>query len=344
MAQVELSTRQGEILRLVVDEYVATGQPVGSKSLVEHGRLQFSPSTVRAELAELEARGLLTHPHTSAGRVPTEQGYRYYAERLLERLDPRPEAFPLALTAARSEVEAALRSTTEMLAQATRLLALVSAPPMESTTVRHVEVLVLQPQVVMAVLITSTGGVSKRLFAFDDPVDAGLAAWAREYLNERVAGLGLGTHMLRQRFEDPGLSAHERAFLAVLRPAFTELVEDEDQRVYVGGQARLLAEARGPEVEGVQRLLELLERRAAVLELMGTHMSRRPFVRVGGDLVDPSLRDAAFVGAPYGLANRPLGAVGLLGPVRMDYEKAIRTVRAAAFELSRFVEGVYESN
>jgi heat-inducible transcriptional repressor len=345
MAQVELTARQAEILRLVVDEYVATGQPVGSKSLVEHGRLPFSPSTVRAELAELEARGLLTHPHTSAGRVPTEQGYRFYAERLLQRLDPRPGAFPLGVTAARSEVEAALRSTTEMLAQATRLLALVSAPPLESTTVRHVEVLRLQPHVVMVVLITSTGGVSKRLFAFDEAVDPGLAAWAREYLNEQLTGLGLGTLILRQRFEDPGLSTDERAFLAVLRPAFTELVEDEEQRVYMGGAARLLAETRGTEIEGVQRLLELLERRAAVLELMGGMLEpRRPFVRVGGDLLDPALRDVALVGAPYGLANRPLGAVGLLGPVRMDYEKAIRSVRAAAFELSRFVEDVYEAD
>jgi heat-inducible transcriptional repressor len=344
MPEPELTTRQAEILRLVVDEYIATGQPVASRSVVEQGGLPYSASTVRAELAELETRGLLTHPHTSAGRVPTERGYRRYAERLLERLDPRPDAFPLALTAARSEVEAALRSTTEMLAQATRLLALVSAPPVESTTVRHVEVLLLQPGVVMVVVITSTGGVSKRLFSFDDAVDPGLAAWAREYLNEQVAGLGVGTHMLRQRFEDPGLSGHERAFLAVLRPAFTELVEDADQRFFVGGQARLLADARGGEVEGVQRLLELLERRAAVLELMGTHESRRPYVRVGVDLVDPALRDVSLVAAPYGLANRSLGAVGLLGPVRMDYEKAIRSVRAAAFELSRFVEDVYETN
>jgi heat-inducible transcriptional repressor len=329
-----------------VDEYVATGQPVGSKGLVEQGKLPFSPSTVRAELAELETRGLLTHPHTSAGRVPTERGYRLYAERLLERLDPRPGAFPLGLTAARSEVEAALRSTTEMLAQATRLLALVSAPPLESSTVRHVEVLRLQPRVVMVVLITSTGGVNKRLLTFEAAVDPGLAAWAREYLNERVAGLGLGTHMLRQRFEDPGLSADERAFLAVLRPAFTDLVDDEEQqRYFVGGAARLLAETRGREIEGVQRLLEVLERRASVLELMGgTLEPRRPFVRVGGDLPDPALRDVAMVGAPYGLANRQLGAVGLLGPVRMDYEKAIQSVRAAAFELSRFVEDVYEGD
>src|SRR5918999_742111 len=172
---------------------------------------------------------------------------------LTQRQAPRPGAFPLEFTAARSEVEAALRATTEMLAQATRLLALVSAPPLESTTVRHVELLLLQPRVVMVVLITSTGGVSKRIFAVTEPVDPGLAAWAREYLNERVAGLQLGTHMLRQRFEDPGLRADERAFLAVVRPAFTELVEDEEQRVYVGGRARPPGQAPGGGGPGVQR-------------------------------------------------------------------------------------------
>jgi heat-inducible transcriptional repressor len=197
----------------------------------------------------------------------------------------------------------------------------------------------------MVVVITSTGGVSKRLFSVEEPVDPGLAAWAREYLNERVAGLQLGTHMLRQRFEDPGLAADERAFLAVLRPAFTELVEDEEQRVYVGGRARLLADARGREVDGVQRLLALMERRAAVVELIGGMLQpRRPFVRMGEELADPTLRDVALVGAPYGLTNRALGAVGLLGPVRMDYDKAIRSVRAAAFELSRFLEDVYDPN
>ena len=124
-----------------------------------------SPSTVRAELAELERLGLLTHPHTSAGRVPTEAGYRFYADSLLERLEPRPSPFPLDLAAARSELESALQETTESLSQATRLLALVSAPPLQTATVRHIEVLVLQPQVLMVVMITSTGGVSKRLFA-----------------------------------------------------------------------------------------------------------------------------------------------------------------------------------
>src|SRR5205807_4781125 len=139
---------------------------------------------------------LLTHPHTSAGRVPTEGGYRYYADRLLERLEPRPPSFPLDLTAVRSEVEAALQATTEMLSQVTHLLALVSAPPLRAATVRHVEVLQLQATTVMVVTITSTGGVGKHRYSFAGPVDPGLVTWAGDYLRERLIGVRLRSHRL----------------------------------------------------------------------------------------------------------------------------------------------------
>src|SRR5581483_6804072 len=150
-----LSERQREILRLVVEEYVQTGQPVGSKTLVERSGLPVSSSTVRNELAELERLTLLTHPHTSAGRVPTEAGYRLYVDELLLRPEARAEAFPLGLPASRAEIEEALQTTTEMLSQVTRLLALVSAPPLQAATIRHVEVLLLQPEVVLVVVIAS---------------------------------------------------------------------------------------------------------------------------------------------------------------------------------------------
>ena len=339
---VQLSPRQQEILRRVVEEFVATGEPVGSKTLVERAELGVSASTVRAELAELESLGLLTHPHTSAGRVPTEVGYRYYADELLGRLEPRPPAFPLDLASTNTEVESALQATTEMLSQVTRLLALVSAPPLEATHVRHVEVLLLQPELVMVVVITSAGGVSKRLFHFDEAVDPGLAQWAGDYLNETVAGLQLGTALLRRRFENPGLSAGERAFLGALLPAFTELVSAE-QRLYVGGAADLLGEVRSDELEAYRSLFELVEKRAALLEVIGEPSeTRRPFVRVGHDLDHPALHDIALVGACYGLVHRALGAVSLVGPVRMDYEKAVGAVRSAALELSHFVESIYD--
>jgi heat-inducible transcriptional repressor len=342
---VMLNERQRAILRLVVEEYVATSQPVGSKYLVERSGLQVSPSTVRAALADLERLGLLTHPHTSAGRVPTESGYRFYASEALQRPESR-EQDPFALDPAtvRSEIEAALRATTEMLAGATRLLALVSAPPLETTTVRHVEVLLLQPHVVMCVVITATGGVSKRQFNFERPVDPGLVEWAAQFLNEQLGGLQLGTVGLRRRFEDESLGHAERVFLDVLKPTFTDLMGSDEQRVFVGGAATLLADARSEEREATQQLLEALERRAALLAIIGEALDpSRPFVRVGDEL-EPALHDTALVGHSYGLATRSLGAVSLLGPVRMDYEKAIRTVRAAARELSRFVEDVYEAH
>ena len=339
----QLSSRRREILRRVVEEHVATGQPVGSKSLVERSGMGVSSSTVRSELAELEALGLLTHPHTSAGRVPTENGYRVYAEQLVDAIDGRPEPISVDVATVRSELEAALRSTTETLSQATRLLALVSAPALGSAAVRHVDVLQLQPRAVIVVVITSTGGVTKRVLELEQPVDPGLVDWARTYLEEQAVGQRLGSATLRRRLEDPALAPGERAFLGRLRTAFVDAVADDGPQLYVGGAAGLLGDARGAELEACQHLLDVLERRAAVLELLSDALDpRRTVVRVGPDIDGGQLRDVSYVGASYGLASRSLGSVALLGPLRMDYDKAIRAVRAAAFELSRLVEDVYE--
>jgi heat-inducible transcriptional repressor len=341
----DLTPRKREILRRVVEEYVATRQPVGSKALVERSGMHVSSSTVRSELAELEALGLLMHPHTSAGRVPTDSGYRLYAEELVDTIEGRPGPPPVDVSAMRNELEEALQQTTDALSQATRLLALVSAPSLESTTVRHVEVLQLQPRVVIVVVITSSGGVTKRVIELDEPADPGLVDWAREYLNDTLAGLRLGASPLRRRFEDPSLPSRERDFLAAVRPAFVDVMAEVRTQVYMGGAAGLLGDVHGSELEACQRLLELLERRAAVLALLTEALDpHRTVVRVGPEVEGAAIRDISYVGATYGLANRSLGSVGLMGPLRMDYDKAIRTVRAAAFELSRLVEGVYDED
>jgi heat-inducible transcriptional repressor len=338
---MELSARKREILRLVVEEYVASGQPVGSKALVERASLAVSPSTVRNELSELEAIGLLTHPHTSAGRIPTESGYRVYTEDLVGAIAGRPAPFPLDLTEMRNELEEALRRTTETLSEATHLLALVSAPALEAAAVRHVDVVQLQPRVVIVVVITASGSLSKRLVEFDDPVDPGLVEWARAYFDETVVGRRASANVLRRAFEDPGLAPRERQFVGMLRPAFAEVAAQATE-LYVGGAATLVGEASGAELDACHRLLEVLERRAAVLGLLQEALDPdRTVVRVGPELEGEELRGAAYVGTTYGLPNRSLGAVGLLGPLRMDYDKAIRAVRAAAFELSRFVDDVY---
>jgi heat-inducible transcriptional repressor len=340
---MELSPRRREILRRVVEEFVVTGQPVGSRALVERGNLSVSTSTVRSELAELESLGLLTHPHTSAGRIPTESGYRLYAEELLDTMEGRPGNLGLDFGSLRDELEDALRLTSESLSRATRLLALVSAPSLDTASIRHVEVLALQPTSVMVVVITSTGGVTKRVFRLEEPVDRGLVTWAGDYLNDELVGQRLGASSVRRKLDAPGLPRRERAFIELIGTAVLEAGAEDGPQVFVGGSVGLFEEVRAEEVEATMRLLELLERRAAVLELVSEALEpRRPVVHVGPEVAGGQLHHVSLVGATYGIRSTALGAVGLIGPLRMDYEKAIRTVRAAAFELSRYVEDVYE--
>src|SRR4051812_32333577 len=220
-----LTPRQELLLGKVVDGFAASGQPVGSKALAADPDVDCGPSTIRNELSVLEELGLLAHPHTSAGRVPTDAGYRYFVDRVLpaRRSTAMTPLRPLSLSLVRREVDEAMRETPETLSQVTSLLAIVTAPPLATTTIRHIEVLPLQPQVLMVVIITSTGGVSKRVFTFDRPIDQGLAEWAAEYLNEQLVGMGLGARMLHSRLADPTLQPTERTFIDHLAPVFTDL-------------------------------------------------------------------------------------------------------------------------
>lgn len=340
-----LTDRQEQILSLVVGEHLETGRPVGSRAIAELGELDCSPSTIRSELAALEEAGYLMHPHTSAGRVPTDSGYRCYVDSLLASGLPTPAgSVRLEMTELKREIDTAMRETTTTLAQVTDLMALVTAPPLETATIHRVEALRLQPQVVMVIVITSAGAVSKRLFNFERPVDPGLVEWASSYLNEQLSGMSVGARMIASRLDDPGLGPSERSFVLSLVTAFTELSEDAANDLYVDGTSRLLSHARDDELPEVDKLMTALEGRANVLGMLRSALDERSvYLWIGGENPQPELRYVSVVGANYGLGHRNLGSVGVLGPLRMDYEQAISSVRGAARELSRYFETVYES-
>jgi heat-inducible transcriptional repressor len=340
-----LTERQQMLLKMVVEGHVELGQPVGSKWLAQRPNVDWSASTIRYELAMLEELGYLNHPHTSAGRVPTDAGYRFFADSVLREgsLPDRRSRFEQELSTMRREVDAAMRSTTETLSQVTDLLAAVSAPPLHTATIKHIEVLLLQEQVALVVIITSTGAVSKRAFTFDEPVDAGLADWAASYLNERLAGTDLGALTLRSKLVSPELSAQERAFLEAVAPAFSDLPETVEQTVYVEGAARLVAGRGFENAAEINDLLRMLERRVTLLSVLRSALDAPTvYLRIGHENQTPELQAASVIAASYGLGHRTLGTVSVIGPVRMDYRRAITSVRAAAHALSGFVEEVYE--
>jgi heat-inducible transcriptional repressor len=326
-----------------VEAYRDLDQPVGSKWIAEQDDVPWGPSTVRAELAKLEDTGLLEHPHTSAGRVPTDRGYRVYVDELLAAGKLPVPRRPLELTTMRREVDEAMRATSEQLSQVTNLLALVTAPPIETATIRRVEVLLLQPQVAMVVVITSTGGVTKRVISYDSPVDPGLVDWAGSYLNEALGGLDVGSRALQSRLTAPELSAGEQGFLATLTPAFTELEDTAENTLFVEGAARLLSEHRFQELSQIGALMDVLEHRRALLGVLRQSLGEpNVYLRIGSENVAPELQTLSLVAANYGLARRNLGSVSVIGPLRMDYPGAIIAVRQAATELSRFVAEVYD--
>jgi heat-inducible transcriptional repressor len=341
-----LSPRQDLILRLVVDAYLASARPVPSKEVAERPEIEWAPSTVRAELAALEAAGFLTHPHTSAGRIPTDAGYRLYVNSLLASGPvPAESRLETQLSQLRREVEEAMRETTAALARVTDLVAMATAPApgAAAATIHRVEVLQLAPNRVVVIAIASSGDVARRVFEFDRAVDTGLVGWASSYLNESLSGLGVGARMIATRIANPDLDVTEADFIATLGIAFTELERDAGGDLYLDGASRLLSEQHLPDLPRADELMTALERRADVLRMLRSSIDESSvFLWIGGENPQPELRSVSIVGANYGLGHRNLGTVGVVGPLRMDYATAISSVRSAARELSRYFETVYD--
>jgi heat-inducible transcriptional repressor len=274
--------------------------------------------------------------------VPTDRGYREYVDQMIET-GSVPAVRPIGIEVTRREVDEAMRAATEQLSQVTNLLAIVTAPPLTTAVVKHIELLALQPQLAMVVVITSTGGVTKRVIPYERPLDRGLLDWARAYLNEELGGMGVGSRVLLGKLAAPDLTDRERDFLVTLSPVFTELEEHAGDTLYVDGAARLFSEDRVQELSQINDLMLMLERRVALLSVLRHAFDEpRVFLRIGDENERRELKSLSVVASSYGLPSRSLGAVSVIGPVRMDYGNAIASVRQAADELSRFVGELYE--
>jgi heat-inducible transcriptional repressor len=349
-----LTERQRRILNAVTARYIGTGTPVSSRELVDIAGLFCSSSTVRNEFALLEEKGYLTHPHTSAGRTPTDQGYREFVDQLMSaphiRSLPRPGTAPGGLAAVQpedltGEIDTALRQATDAMSRATNLLALALAPRMSGARLVHVELLPLHPTQLMYVFIVSTGGVIKGAIDWPHPLDPGLIEWARTYLNETLNQHTLTGRLIRRTLENPELSPREVGFLRAMAPAFERLVDEQSQEeLFVGGTSRLLVESQLKDVSSLRDLLALLEERFQLLRVLRTALGGggAVVVRIGSEHEDTALQPFSIVAASYGLPQRRLGTVSLVGPTRMDYEKAIATVRETAQSLSELVGERYE--
>jgi heat-inducible transcriptional repressor len=330
----ELDERKRTILRAIVTEYVARGEPVGSKRVVEVARLDVSAATVRNEMSALESLGYIAQPHTSAGRIPTDKGYRRFVDDL--SADPAPDGarreLVQELLGPASDVEDLLARTSSVLSQLTRLVSLVIAPAVDASRLKLCELVGLSPGSALLLLVADTGRVEKRSVELPaETTDQDLDR-VRTVLAEHVRGRRLGeVHATMVHLVDDAPSDLREVLKAIADATARELAEDTVHHVFVGGQASLAGD-EAFEREQLSRVLQLLEERATLARLLAEATAGdRPTVRIGGENQVEDLRAASLVAQRYQLVTA--GSLGVLGPTRMDYASVLATVRAVADQL-----------
>ncbi|GIF07477.1 heat-inducible transcriptional repressor HrcA [Actinoplanes siamensis] len=330
---MSLDDRKLEVLRAIVEDYVKTREPVGSKSLVERHQLGVSPATVRNDMAVLEEEGYIRQPHTSAGRVPTDAGYRLFVDRLtrIKPLTPAERRAIERFMVGVVDLDDVVHRTVRLLAQLTRQVAVVQYPSLSRSSVRHLELVPISTTRLMLVMITDTGRVEQRLVEMPGPVPEGDVWDLRRRVNEKLAGQRLAdTPPLVQKLVDE-CAPERRGEMACLATVLLEtLVERSEERLALAGTANL---TRGGvlDFQGTLRpVLEALEEEVILLKLIGDLEPSTTRVRIGDENEIDNLRSASVVSTGYGPGATIVGGLGVLGPTRMDYPGTIATVRAVA--------------
>jgi heat-inducible transcriptional repressor len=330
---VALEERKLEVLRAVVEDYIATNEPVGSKALAERHSLGVSPATIRNDMAALEDEGYIAQPHTSAGRVPTDKGYRLFVDRLasLKPLTGAERRAIVTFLEGAVDLDDVLHRTVRLLAQLTQQVAVVQYPSLARSAVRHLEVVHLAPTRLMLVLITDTGRVEQRVVELPATVAEDTVADLRAVLNSRLRDRRLAEAPEIIGDMPDTVQPHLRPVVSTLAGVLLEaLVERPDERVVLGGTANLTRSAL--DFPGTIRpVLEALEEHVVLLRLFGEVQSpSRVLVRIGEENAYEGLRSTSVVSIGYGSGQQALGGMGVLGPTRMDYAASMSAVAAVA--------------
>ena len=333
--------RKLAVLRAIVEDYVSTQEPVGSKALVERHKLGVSPATVRNDMAALEEEGFITQPHTSAGRVPTDKGYRLFVDRLsqVKPLSTAERRAIMTLLEGALDLDDVVQRSVRLLAQLTRQVAIVQYPTLSRSTVRHVELVVLNASRLLLVLILSTGRVEQRVVELPEELPEDRVSEMRSKLNRAVVGERL-TEAAAQLVELPDdFEPSQRVPVAVLVAALIEAMSDHrsDERVAVGGTANLARFGEGFD-SSIKPMLEALEEHVVLLKLLGEASSSTLTVRIGHEVPFEELSATSVVATGYGPRDEALATLGIVGPTRMDYPGTMATVRAVARYVSQILD------
>jgi len=327
------------VLRAIVEDYVTTHEPVGSKALVERHNLGVSPATIRNDMAALEDEGFITQPHTSAGRVPTDLGYRLFVDRL-SGVKPLSSAERRAIHQfldSSVDLDDVMVRTVRMLAQITKQVAMVQYPSLTKSSVRHIELVALSSTRMMMIVIADTGRVEQRIVECPNEIDDARVSELRALLVNKLSGQPFAN--VPELVAELDVSAQDRTTMAVITATLLDAVTERvDERIVLGGTAHLARYGEAFPL-AIQPVLEALEEQMVLLRLLGEATSQQGVtVRIGHENPIEGLEATSVVTSGYGLGEVSIASLGVLGPTHMDYAGSMSAVHAVAQYVGRILD------
>lgn len=340
---MKMDDRKQKVLMAIVHDYIATAEPVGSRTIAKKFKLGVSPATIRNEMADLEEQGYIEQPHTSAGRVPSEQGYRYYVDYLMERQELSTEEEALI----RSEFDIkvkdigqVIQKTGQLLSQLTHYTAMVLTPSISTSSFKHIQLVSMSPTQAMVVVVMDNGILHHRLIDVPESITPEDMETISRVLNAKLRGLAnenIKLTLIKEIYFE--LARHKHILdlaMELLKESLTLKTED---KIYLGGVFNMLNQPEFHNVEKVKTLLSILEQEKLLCGLMtGEQQDDGVTVRIGGEIKNKEIKECSMVTAAYSVDGRKIGSMGVLGPTRMEYSKVISVVDFMTKNLSQALE------
>lgn len=326
-----MDARKQKVLLAIVQDFIATAEPVGSRTIAKKYGLGVSPATIRNEMADLEEMGYIEQPHTSAGRIPSERGYRYYVDYLMKKRELTREEEDLIrsqLEAKARDVGKVIQRTGQLLSQLTSYTSMVLTKQMGPNNFKHVQLVQMNPAQAMVIVVMESGAVHHRMIETPESIIPSDLETLSKVLNAKLQGLNIETiklTLLKELYFE--LGRHKHILDLALELIQDSLALKEEEKIYLGGVFNMLTQPEFHNVERIKTMLGILEQEELLCELLsGESKDEGVTVRIGGEMKDYDIKDYSVVAAPYTLSGRKIGKVGVLGPTRMDYAKVISVV------------------
>ncbi len=340
-----LTERQRQILEIIIEDYIRSAEPVGSRTISKRGDMTFSPATIRNEMSDLEELGFLEQPHTSAGRIPSNKGYRYYVDHLvkLSHVTDRERGLIRGFFAEKmNHIEQVAQVTATVLSSLTSYTSIVLGPEVFNTTLKHVQLIPLDETKAVAILVTSTGHVENKTVSIPEGVTPSEVEQVIRLLNAKLTGVPL--YQVRSKlYNEIGseMARHVSRFEELLQFVDSMLESGEDDRVFLGGATNMLTMPEFRDVGKVKTILDLLDEDQRVIEFISAPGSGLQ-VRIGNENQLEVINNCSLITATYEIDGQPLGTIGILGPTRMEYGKVMALLNHMAKDLPNVLRNWYK--